>query len=57
MSSPAALSAAIISSPLKTVDATFEDRKSPASTRSGVRPAAASFCLSVATRAEAGRYV
>ena len=51
MSSPAALSAAIICSPLNTLEATEGERKSPAMTRNGVRPAAARFCLSVATRA------
>jgi hypothetical protein len=51
MSRPAALSAAIICSPLKTVDSTDEDRKSPASIRKGVRPAAIIRCFNVATRA------
>ena len=40
MSSPAALSAAIICSPLKIVDATDEERKSPASSISVVRAVA-----------------
>ena len=50
-SRPAALSAAIICSPLKTLDATEGERKSPASTRNGVRPASASWRFSAATRA------
>ena len=51
MSRPAAFNAAIICSPLNTVEATDEERKSPASTSQGVRPSAAICCLSVATRA------
>ena len=35
----------------RTLDATDGERKSPASTRNGLRPAAASCCFSVATRA------
>ena len=54
-SRPAALSAAIICSPWNVAEATDGDRKSPASTRNGVRPAAARRCLTVATRASPPR--
>ena len=46
-----AFSAAIICSPLNTLEATDEERKSPASMTKGVRPLAARVCFSVATRA------
>ena len=45
MSSPAALSAATICSPLKTLDATDGERKSPASTSNGVRPSRGELLL------------
>ena len=54
-SSPAALSAATICSPLNTLEATDGDRKSPARTTNGIRPARPSGCFSVATRARPPR--
>jgi hypothetical protein len=55
MSSPAAFRAATICSPLNTLEATDGERKSPANTSSGVRPALTSACLSPATRANPPR--
>ncbi len=51
MSTPAAFSAATICSPLKTLEATDGDRKSPARSRSVVRPASESRRFRVATLA------